>query len=354
MEGIEVEKEKAGKVISVLRQSNLVHEIYVIEQTDDKVLIPINDGFSALQALKEYDVKLIDYDFQTNEEHEIKEQEELARKYGHLLPYTMDNELGYTRKISNLLQDPQNHFKIMVRLFYALIILTFIGFLLTNGSSWIFKRSPIWGVFLINVIFLMNTVPFIVNSVVLYIKCNETKSWQLTEGKIIQSTLATYIERDGRSTSNTNTYYSKVYRKDIRYVYSVEGKELVGENVHLIDMVGGKDVFQMGKKLMIAAYPVGKDVFVYYSPNNPKLAVLRKGTSTRFKFIRFLVLILLILIYFLVFSDPGFAGIILVLTLLSLMIINPLGFGKQEKKLHALFWVINFLGSLAIAGIFQL
>ncbi len=94
-----------------------------------------------------------------------------------------------------------------------------------------------------------------------------SRSWPEAVGKITFSTVASY-ESDSNSGTTTMFY------PDIRYNYSVNGKEFTGNKVDLGEY-SSSDVGYAQK--ITARYPVGKSVRVYYDPAHPGTAVLEPG-----------------------------------------------------------------------------
>ncbi len=89
--------------------------------------------------------------------------------------------------------------------------------------------------------------------------------WPATEGKIIHTEV-----RASSSGDSLNT----VYYPQIRYEYSVLGQTYTGSQITF----GGtpaKNTLREAKKAL-AAYPYGASVTVYYNPENPQDAVLKR------------------------------------------------------------------------------
>ncbi|MCZ0932944.1 MAG: DUF3592 domain-containing protein [Oligoflexia bacterium] len=96
----------------------------------------------------------------------------------------------------------------------------------------------------------------------------QTKHWPKTTGKVTQS----YIE--ARNTQSIHDYFLV----KVSYDYQVGAMTYKGKNILKDDdslSFGGK----AQAELAISEFPVGKTVPVYYSPGNPKDAVLKPGLT---------------------------------------------------------------------------
>jgi hypothetical protein len=92
-------------------------------------------------------------------------------------------------------------------------------------------------------------------------KVAQASSWTSTMGTVTFST----VER--RSSSDGYSYYPVV-----NYSYQVMGQPHQGNKIVPGPAVGGS-----GANKVVARYPVGAQVMVYYDPNNPSDAVLERG-----------------------------------------------------------------------------
>lgn len=93
------------------------------------------------------------------------------------------------------------------------------------------------------------------------------KEWRSTLGMITASAL----ERRSRGTNRGYANYAAV-----RYSYQVGGQTYQGTCFDLGSAVSGK-----GAKKVIARYPVGAEVMVFYNPQNPSEAVLERRNPTQ-------------------------------------------------------------------------
>jgi hypothetical protein len=118
----------------------------------------------------------------------------------------------------------------------------------------------------------------IVVTILLLVQAGESSGWPSTPGKIIESRVEQQRSGGGRQLSlDGPVQEGAVYTwaAEIRYEYSVEGKDHVGSRIQLDDM----DTNDRSRAEGIAAgYPVGKEVDVYYDPDKPEIAVLVPGT----------------------------------------------------------------------------
>ena len=101
-------------------------------------------------------------------------------------------------------------------------------------------------------------------------KAEESQSWSSASGRIMES----YVRREESMDSEgfTTTYYYP----EILYVYQFLGAEYTGDKIAFGGKVGES---QNKAKERLVQYPVGKNVIVYYDPNNPEDAVLERKMS---------------------------------------------------------------------------
>mgnify|MGYP002713055034 CR=1 FL=1 len=103
-----------------------------------------------------------------------------------------------------------------------------------------------------------------------------SEHWPATEGVIVKSEMDSYLVRRSRKG------FTKVplYVANITYSYKVDGELLETYSVSI-----GKPQVESRTKadvqLVLDKYPLGKEVQVYYDPNNPETAVLEPGVSSQ-------------------------------------------------------------------------
>ncbi|MCU4155602.1 DUF3592 domain-containing protein [Carboxylicivirga sp. A043] len=93
-----------------------------------------------------------------------------------------------------------------------------------------------------------------------------SEQWPVVSGEITYANIKTSRSSEG------NTMYSP----DIRYTYTVSGKDYTGKQISLMD---GSTSVQSSVKKKVKAYPVGASVEVYYDPELPASSVLQPGKS---------------------------------------------------------------------------
>ncbi len=100
----------------------------------------------------------------------------------------------------------------------------------------------------------------------------ESAGWPATQGKIVLSTVMTSTTRhrtDSGMWVERTSYFPKV-----RYEYSVLGKAYTGERIAFGAAKGHSAPADAEK--VLARYPVGATVTVYYNPRDPAEAVLER------------------------------------------------------------------------------
>lgn len=93
-----------------------------------------------------------------------------------------------------------------------------------------------------------------------------SESWPTTEGTIIESELDR--KRDKKSTT---------YTASVVFRYQVAGEKFEGDEIWF-GQYSSSNRSEMQK--LVNEYPVGQDVKVYYSPDDPSTAVLKPGAFT--------------------------------------------------------------------------
>ena len=94
-----------------------------------------------------------------------------------------------------------------------------------------------------------------------------SESWPSVKGKVIESELVRSRNKDNKSS----------YSADVIYEFTVDGEEFEGDNVWF-GQYGSSNRSEMQK--IVTEYPVGKEVDVYYKPDDPNESVLQPGAFT--------------------------------------------------------------------------
>jgi hypothetical protein len=92
----------------------------------------------------------------------------------------------------------------------------------------------------------------------------KSNSWVAIEGEIIESTVKSQRDSDGRN-----------YSPAVRYSFRIGGHDYVGTRVFFGDRYSERDTAYANK--YVAQYPAGSKVTVYYNPTEPSSAVLQRG-----------------------------------------------------------------------------
>lgn len=102
-------------------------------------------------------------------------------------------------------------------------------------------------------------------------KVEQASNWPSTTGTVTFST----VEWRRSSDNNGSSAYPV-----IQYTYQVMGQLLQGRKIAPGPEVGGS-----GANKVVARYPAGTQVTVYYDPNNPSDAVLERGMPAYIKWL---------------------------------------------------------------------
>ena len=100
-----------------------------------------------------------------------------------------------------------------------------------------------------------------------------TKDWPAAPGKILSSKVQSGTS-NSRGPARTTTGSSKRYSVDVRYRYELDGQEFEGDRLRF-----GNVSYKSRSKAqkVMNRYPRGKEVEVFYDPENPQSSVLIKG-----------------------------------------------------------------------------
>ncbi len=103
-------------------------------------------------------------------------------------------------------------------------------------------------------------------------EANESKGWQTVVGKVIGSSIQAKRFNTGSSSSRGGI----TYHADVRYEYVVDGLTQSSTEISAGDY-GSSDPSHA--RQVAKQYPVGREVTVHYSPENPAKAVLQAGNN---------------------------------------------------------------------------
>jgi len=95
----------------------------------------------------------------------------------------------------------------------------------------------------------------------------ETRAWPLVMGEVISSRVV-----EGRDSDGDRSYHAEV-----KYVYDHNGVRRTGDRVRRARFSASQRSWVMGT---VEKYPVGKNVAVFVSPQDPSLAVLEVGSGS--------------------------------------------------------------------------
>ena len=98
-------------------------------------------------------------------------------------------------------------------------------------------------------------------------KFEESQAWSATSGQITEA----YVRES--SSEDSEGYTTTSYYPEVRYTYQVMGVEYTGKRIAFGGNVGGS---RKKANEIVAQYPVGKKVTVYYDPDNLEDAALER------------------------------------------------------------------------------
>ena len=103
------------------------------------------------------------------------------------------------------------------------------------------------------------------------VRAKGSVNWPTVHGKIVSSSVEILHTRTGTSGKRSSTIYARLF-----YTFSVDGKSYTGNRVCYGDYnsEGPSHAYRV-----VNRYPKGKDVRVYYMPDNPKVCLLEPGNQ---------------------------------------------------------------------------
>ena len=97
------------------------------------------------------------------------------------------------------------------------------------------------------------------------VRRQRSKSWPVAAGRVTHSEMTVEAKRSAKSDTT-------MYGARIAYTYTIGGVEYEGNQVDWLDDI--KTNFDSPARKLVAKYPVGQLVNVYYDPADPKTALL--------------------------------------------------------------------------------
>ena len=97
--------------------------------------------------------------------------------------------------------------------------------------------------------------------------------WPAANGKIVSSSVKVHHTGGYNSRRTAITFYARIL-----YAFSVDGKYFTGDCVSFGDHSSKEPSYAYR---LVSRYPQGKEVRVYYMPDNPKVCVLEPGIQTK-------------------------------------------------------------------------
>ena len=124
------------------------------------------------------------------------------------------------------------------------------------------KKVPLW----LRVLVLIIGIVLLIWSLHILILAQSSNNWSTTEGYIVSS----------EWTSGRPSDEDVCDKAEVRYEYSVDGREYVGSRVAF----AMDDFCSQSRAIRVVDdYPVGSYVDVYYDPDNPETSVIEPGVT---------------------------------------------------------------------------
>lgn len=174
---------------------------------------------------------------------------------------------------------------------------------LTPGQKFFFTR-------IFPLIFVVAGIAGLYFGVKAISKAKESLDWPAVKGKIISSSVERSTRRESTRRSKGRSRTRIYYHANISYEYSVDGKDYEGSQVRF----GGTSSQNSGRvNSIVKEFPAGKEISVYYEPENPSESILIKGVNPR------------------LYAGAGTGGLFMVIGI-AMAIFLPIAAKKQEEK----------------------
>ncbi|MFZ0449149.1 MAG: DUF3592 domain-containing protein [Desulfatiglandaceae bacterium] len=144
---------------------------------------------------------------------------------------------------------------------FGLVILTF-GLYFAAGGFLDYRLEKIAG----GMLFVVAGIAFAFIGYTSYQRGMESKNWPVANGSVIQSKIEKRTETTGTGTSKRKVVKSYAV---VKYTYAVGNRDYQSSR---ITFGQSKDAYKT-----VSRYPKGKNIQVYYDPENPAQAVLEPG-----------------------------------------------------------------------------
>ncbi|BBB33437.1 hypothetical protein TTHT_1994 [Thermotomaculum hydrothermale] len=119
----------------------------------------------------------------------------------------------------------------------------------------------------VGIIFLMVGVLLFVVGYIFIKQAKKVEKWPSVKGVVVESKVVSHLDSESNQT---------MYAPAITYRYKVDGKEYTCSDYGALNISYS---FASEAERIVNNYPEGKEVIVYYNPENPYKAVLVKNKS---------------------------------------------------------------------------
>lgn len=102
-------------------------------------------------------------------------------------------------------------------------------------------------------------------------RAKESVTWPTATGIILESAVTHEIREPNNPKKTQESYFAKV-----RYNYTVDEKQYTGTRIAFGDHRSDTDTLAQE---IVARYPMGKEIKVYYAPDEPQSALLEPGVT---------------------------------------------------------------------------
>ena len=146
-------------------------------------------------------------------------------------------------------------------------------------------------------------IMFLFREYVFFKNYGGNRNWPSTGGQVVCSEVKSYWCNFGHSPFGT------CYKPKVQYQYSIGGRTYLSNQISFGSPDIGNRHNRTPAEMYIYNYPPGKQVIVYYNPQNPAYAVMQPSTAeTEISSMIFIILIAGIFIYIGIMGILGILG----------------------------------------------
>ena len=127
---------------------------------------------------------------------------------------------------------------------------------------------------IVTTIGLVGGAAMLIGGIVTVFRASRSQRWPMTTGRVVSSKI---LQESSTSTGNTMVTRSQyLYKPEVAFEYTVQGIKYLSNMVTFADFATNSSV---RADRIVSKYPEGKQVQVFYDPDDPQMAVLEQSTG---------------------------------------------------------------------------